>query len=130
MKTTLREVITEQGVGRQTLLLDVACGGGRYVETLRSGLHELSDDGLTKHHFVQLGGLLGPGGTFLYTVQPHHPRLELIARTLNSHTGGSWVIRLCSAELIRSWAEAGGFGNFKTQTDTQNIFGVVRARKL
>ena len=37
MKAALREVITEnQRAGRQTLLLDVACGGGRYVlETLR-----------------------------------------------------------------------------------------------
>ena len=73
---------------------------------------------------------MGSGGTLRYTVQPQHPQLELIARTLNAHTGGPWVMRLRSAELVQSWAEAGGFGDFRVRGDTLGIFGVVRARKL
>ena len=95
-----------------------------------SGLHEiLSDDALIEQHFVQLGRLLRPGGTLIYTLQPQHPQVELIARALPSHTGKLWVMRLRSAELIEGWAGAGGFVTSARWMEPLGIFGVVLARR-
>lgn len=190
MKKTLQQVLeTYQVQGIPCILLDVACGGGRYdlevlqgfhpgsiTATLRdyklenvvkaqqlamqlgipaqieqadafsdrdlqrvrpcpnvivvSGLHEiLPDDALIRNHFQQLYSILEPGGTLVFTIQPHHPQLELIARTLPSHTGRPWVMRLRSWKLIRHWAEAAGFYNFQVHMEPNGIFGVVTAQK-
>jgi SAM-dependent methyltransferase len=95
-----------------------------------SGLHEiLPDNALICHHFQQLSRILEPGGTLIYTIQPYHPQLELIARTLNSHTGKPWVMRLRSRQLTQEWAAAAGFQNFEVQIDSVGIFGVVKANK-
>jgi hypothetical protein len=68
-------------------------------------------------------------GTLIITIQPHHPQLELIARTLPSHTGHPWVMRLRSWELIRQWAEAAGFRNFRIEMEPTGIFGIVTMEK-
>ncbi|MEM6430206.1 MAG: class I SAM-dependent methyltransferase family protein [Deinococcota bacterium] len=93
-----------------------------------SGLHEiLADDALIENHFSQLANIIMPGGTLIFTVQPYHPQLELIARTLKSHTGNLWVMRLRSLEQVQSWAGAAGFQQFEVSMEPQGIFGVVRA---
>ncbi len=93
-----------------------------------SGLHEiLPDDALISNHFKQLANIMVPGGTLIFTVQPYHPQLELIARTLKSHTGNLWVMRLRSLEQVQSWAAAAGFSAFEVSMEPQGIFGVVRA---
>lgn len=95
-----------------------------------SGLHEiLPDDGLIQHHFQQLYRILEPSGTLIFTIQPQHPQLELIARVLPSHTGRPWVMRLRSWELTRHWAETAGFRNFQVRMEPNQIFGVVTAEK-
>jgi SAM-dependent methyltransferase len=95
-----------------------------------SGLHEiLPDNNLIENHFRQLYRILAPQGTLIFTIQPFHPQLELIARVLNSHTEKPWVMRLRSYELTKSWASAAGFKDFEVQMDSFGIFGVVRARK-
>ena len=41
-----------------------------------------------------LADAIAPGGFLVYTGQPWHPQLELIARALTSHRGGAaWVMR-------------------------------------
>lgn len=96
-----------------------------------SGLHEiLSDDALIRHHFQQLAGIMVAKGTLVFTVQPYHPQLELIARTLRSHTGNMWVMRLRSLEQVQTWAREAGFGQFVVHMEPQGIFGVVRATFL
>jgi SAM-dependent methyltransferase len=190
LKLTLHDVL--QSYQQQSIpcvLLDVACGGGRYdlevlqrfpqgaiAATLRdykpenvaqarqladqlqvaaqiepadafneadlhrvqpapnvvvvSGLHEiLPDDALIQHHFHQLYRILADQGTLILTIQPHHPQLELIARTLPSHTGRPWVMRLRSWELTRHWATAAGFRNFRVKMEPSGIFGVVTMEK-
>jgi SAM-dependent methyltransferase len=95
-----------------------------------SGLHEiLPDDALIQRHFQQLYGILETPGTLVFTIQPQHPQLELIARTLPSHTGRPWVMRLRPWELTRRWAEVAGFRNFQVQMEPGGIFGVVTAEK-
>jgi ubiquinone/menaquinone biosynthesis C-methylase UbiE len=190
LKDVLRKTIHENSRrGVPTTLLDVACGGGRYVlEVLQgvptemvsavlrdykeenvqkarqlardlgvsaiietadafsdtelnrvnpppnvivvSGLHEiLPNDGLIRHHFRQLYRILQTPGTLIFTIQPFHPQIELIARTLTSHSGGPWVMRLRPFALTRQWAEEAGFRDVHAQMDSQDIFGVVTARK-
>lgn len=95
-----------------------------------SGLHEIiPDDNLIRNHFQQLYRILEPGGTLIFTIQPYHPQLELIAKTLNSHTGKPWVMRLRPVELTKEWAIAAGFKGFYKQMDSFGIFGVVRMQK-
>jgi SAM-dependent methyltransferase len=191
LKTTLLQTLqTYQQQGKPCILLDVACGGGRYdLEVLRqlpaesfratlrdykpenvtkarqlsdrlgvfaqieqadafsdadldrvqprpnivvvSGLHEiLPDDNLIRHHFQQLYRIMPTSGTLIFTIQPVHPQLELIARVLPSHTGQPWVMRLRSWPLIQQWATAAGFKNLQVQMEPNHIFGVVTAQKL
>lgn len=95
-----------------------------------SGLHEiLPNDDLIKHHFQQLYRILDPAGILIFTIQPQHPQLEMIARTLPAHTGLPWVMRVRSWELTRRWAEEAGFYNFQVQMEPNGIFGVVTAKK-
>jgi SAM-dependent methyltransferase len=96
-----------------------------------SGLHEiLPDDGLIENHFRQLYRIMDAPATLIFTIQPHHPQLELIARTLPAHTGGLWVMRLRPWELTRQWATAAGFRNVQVHMEPNGIFGVVTAQKL
>ncbi|ELS33777.1 MULTISPECIES: class I SAM-dependent methyltransferase family protein [Pseudanabaena] len=95
-----------------------------------SGLHEiLPNDGLIEHHFQQLYRTLDTNGTLVFTIQPQHPQLEMIARTLPAHTGLPWVMRVRSWELIHHWARAAGFQDFQVQMEPNGIFGVVTAKK-
>jgi SAM-dependent methyltransferase len=95
-----------------------------------SGLHEiLPDDGLLANHFRQLYRIMEPSGTLVFTIQPRHPQLELIARTLPAHTGKPWVMRLRSWDLTRQWATAAGFQNLRVHMEPNGIFGVVVAEK-
>ncbi|MEM6838780.1 MAG: class I SAM-dependent methyltransferase family protein [Cyanobacteria bacterium P01_C01_bin.120] len=96
-----------------------------------SGLHEiLPDNALIAHHFRQLYKHMAAPGTLIFTIQPHHPQLELIARTLPAHTGKPWIMRLRPWELTRRWAIAAGFQNIQVHMEPNGIFGVVTAEKL
>ncbi|MDB9524862.1 class I SAM-dependent methyltransferase family protein [Oscillatoria sp. CS-180] len=95
-----------------------------------SGLHEiLPNDALIENHFRQLYQIMDTPGTLIFTIQPHHPQLELIARTLPSHTGRPWVMRLRPWQLTQQWAIAAGFQNIRVQMEPNGIFGVVTAEK-
>ena len=60
-----------------------------------SGLYELFPENASVRE--SLGGLadaIEPGGYLVYTGQPFHPQLEMIARTLSSHRDHQpWVMR-------------------------------------
>jgi SAM-dependent methyltransferase len=95
-----------------------------------SGLHEiLPDNDLIERHFQQIYRIMDVPGTLIFTIQPHHPQLELIARTLPAHTGQPWTMRLRSWELTRQWALAAGFVNPQMQMEKHGIFGVVTMEK-
>ena len=74
---------------------------------------------------------LPPGGILLYTGQPWHPQLELIARALTSHRGGAaWVMRRrTQAELDQLVARA-GFSKIDQRIDEWGIFTVSVARRI
>jgi len=96
-----------------------------------SGLYELFPD--NTQVAVSLAGMadaLPPGGILLYTGQPWHPQLELIARALTSHRGGAaWVMRRrTQAELDQLVARA-GFSKIDQRIDEWGIFTVSVARR-
>lgn len=96
-----------------------------------SGLHEiLPDDALIQRHFQQLYQRLASPGTLIFTIQPDHPQVELIARTLPAHTGQAWAMRLRPWTQTQQWAKAAGFQNLRVYREPTGIFGVVTAEKL
>lgn len=96
-----------------------------------SGLYELfpSNDAV-RRSLSGLAAAIEPGGYLLYTGQPWHPQLEMIARTLTSHRGGqAWVMRRrTQAEMDQLVAEA-GFEKVAQRIDQWGIFTVSLARR-
>ena len=96
-----------------------------------SGLYELfSDNSLLRASLGGLADAMRDGGYLVYTNQPWHPQLELIARSLTSHRGGkAWDMRRRSqAEMDQLVAEA-GFEKVDQYADQWGIFTVSLARK-
>ena len=96
-----------------------------------SGLYELfPDNDLVRRSLAGMADAVAPGGFLLYTGQPWHPQLELIARALTSHRGGqAWVMRRRSqAEMDQLVAEA-GFEKCAQRIDEWGIFTVSLARR-
>ena len=94
-----------------------------------SGLYELFPE--NSRVLASLRGLaraVAPGGMLVYTGQPWHPQLELIARTLTSHRGGAaWIMRRrTQAELDQLVAHA-GFSKLEQWIDDWGIFTVSLA---
>jgi SAM-dependent methyltransferase len=95
-----------------------------------SGFWEIiDDDRLVKACLLDAARCLAPGSALVFTIQPHHPQLEFIARTLTSHTGRPWVMRLRSLELFQSWLEEAGLRYVSHRMERYGIFGVVEAVK-
>jgi SAM-dependent methyltransferase len=93
-----------------------------------SGLYEIiPDDGLIRPHFGHIRRCLSPDGTFIFTAQPYHPQLEMIARVLPGLDGRPWVMRLRSLELLERWAREGGFTRWGAVGDPWGIFYVITA---
>jgi SAM-dependent methyltransferase len=106
-----------------------------YEETwdviVSSGLWEIiPDDGLVRSCLRSAAACLPPGGALVFTIQPDHPQLELIARTLTSNTGEPWVMRLRSLELFREWLAEAGLREISHAMEENGIFGVVSSVKL
>ncbi len=72
---------------------------------------------------------LKPGGYLIYTCQPWHPQLEMIARVLPNREGNPWVMRR-RTQLEMDWlVENVGFKKSQTCVDDFGIFTVSCARK-
>jgi hypothetical protein len=96
-----------------------------------SGLYELFPENAPVLGSLRgLAAALEPGGYLLYTGQPWHPQLELIARTLTSHRGGqSWVMRRRSQAEMDQLAEHAGFAKLEQWIDAWGIFTVSLAKR-
>ncbi|MDD1016359.1 bifunctional alpha/beta hydrolase/class I SAM-dependent methyltransferase [Pseudomonas rubra] len=97
-----------------------------------SGLYEL----FASNQMVgdSLGGLaqaVEPGGYLVYTGQPWHPQLEMIARALTSHRAGqAWVMRRRSQVEMDQLVEAAGFRKVCQRIDEWGIFSVSLALRV
>lgn len=97
-----------------------------------SGLYELfGDNRLVERSLAGLAEAMPRGGYLLYTNQPWHPQLELIARVLTSHRDGQpWIMRRRSQAEMDQLVEAAGFRKLTQRIDEWGIFSVSLAQKI
>jgi alpha-beta hydrolase superfamily lysophospholipase/SAM-dependent methyltransferase len=96
-----------------------------------SGLYELfPDNGPVRESLAGLAAAVEPGAYLIYTGQPWHPQLELIARALTSHREGRpWVMRRRSQAELDQLVAAAGFEKLEQRIDRWGIFTVSLARR-
>lgn len=96
-----------------------------------SGLYELfSDNELVSRSLAGLAKAMPAGSYLLYTGQPWHPQIELIARVLTSHRDGQpWVMRRRSQAEMDQLVEAAGFRKLTQRIDEWGIFTVSLAQR-
>lgn len=97
-----------------------------------SGLYELfSDNAMIAASLNGIARAMRPGGLLVYTNQPWHPQLEMIARALTSHRGGeAWVMRRRTQEEMDQLVAAAGFRKIEQRIDRWGIFTVSLAERV
>ena len=97
-----------------------------------SGLYELFPDNTrVTASLTGLAKAMKPGGILLYTGQPWHPQLEMIARALTSHRGGeAWVMRRRTQAEMDQLVAAAGFRKIEQRIDEWGIFTVSMAERV
>lgn len=97
-----------------------------------SGLYELfPDNALIDASLAGLARAMEPGALLLYTGQPWHPQLEMIARALTSHRGGeAWIMRRRSQQEMDQLVAAAGFRKVEQRIDKWGIFTVSLAERI
>ena len=97
-----------------------------------SGLYELFPD--NEPVIRSLAGLseaIPDGGYLVYTGQPWHPQLEMIARTLTSHRQNqAWVMRRRTQAEMDQLVERAGFRKLTQRVDEWGIFTVSLAQRV
>ena len=95
-----------------------------------SGLYELfADNAAVSASLAGLADAIEKDGLLLYTGQPWHPQLELIARGLTSHRGGAWVMRRRTQMELDQLVARAGFRKIAQRIDRWGIFTVSLARR-
>ncbi len=134
-----RKLIEEKGLGHVARFEkgdafdgdDLASLDPRPTLGIVSGLYELfPDNTAVRGSLAGLARAIPEGGYLVYTGQPWHPQLELIARALTSHRAGqAWVMRRrTQAEMDQLVADA-GFVKLEQRIDPWGIFTVSLARR-
>jgi len=97
-----------------------------------SGFYELfPDNALIKASLAGLARAMEPGSLLVYTGQPWHPQLEMIARTLSSHRdGAAWVMRRRTQQEMDQLVEQAGFRKLDQRIDKWGIFTVGLAERV
>jgi len=96
-----------------------------------SGLYELFPD--NEKILSSLKGLaqaVPEGGVLIYTNQPWHPQIELIARGLCDWNGRAWVMRRRTQAEMDDLVRAAGFEKAQMEIDPWGIFTVALARRV
>ena len=95
-----------------------------------SGLYELfPENDKLQRSLRGLFSAVNAGGWLIYTGQPWHPQVEMIARTLTNRDGQFWVMRRRPQSEMDALVEAAGFNKEKQWIDNFGIFTVSIARK-
>lgn len=96
-----------------------------------SGLYELfADNALINRSLSGLARVQKPGSLLIYTNQPWHPQLEMIARALTSHRGGqAWVMRRRTQGEMDQLVEEAGYRKIEQRIDQWGIFTVSIAER-
>ncbi len=96
-----------------------------------SGLYELfPGNEMISTSLQGLAAGMADDGYLIYTNQPWHPQVVLIARTLTSHRNGQpWVMRRRTQAEMDQLVAAAGFEKMAMAIDEYGIFSVSIARK-
>ena len=95
-----------------------------------SGLYELfSDNAMVRRSLSGLAAAIPAGGYLVYTNQPWHPQLELIAWVLRNREGDPWVMRRRTQAEMDALVAAAGFVKVAQLIDPSGIFTVSLARR-
>lgn len=97
-----------------------------------SGLYELfPDNDMVTRSLAGVADAVPNGGYLVYTGQPWHPQLEMIARALTSHRGGeAWVMRRRTQGEMDQLVERAGFRKVAQRIDEWGIFTVSLAVRV
>jgi alpha-beta hydrolase superfamily lysophospholipase len=130
-------MIVEKGLGNLARFVkgdafdgdDLAALEPRPTLGIVSGLYELFPDNvLVARSLDGLGRAISPGGYLVYTNQPWHPQLEMIARALTSHRKGlPWIMRRRTQGEMDQLVAAAGFRKITQRIDQWGIFTVSLA---
>jgi SAM-dependent methyltransferase len=95
-----------------------------------SGLYELfpGNEGL-RASLEGIAGVLEDGGAFIYTCQPWHPQVEMIARTLPNRDGEPWIMRRRTQAEMDELVGSVGLHKRAMRIDEHGIFTVSIAIK-
>ncbi len=110
----------------------LAAHSPRFTLGVVSGLFELvPDNAPVRQALAGLADAILPGGFLVYTGQPWHPQIELIARALTSHRrGAAWVMRRRTQEELDQLVTAAGFRKVAQRIGESGIFTVSLARRV
>ena len=135
-----RRLIQERGVGEWTRFeqgdaFDTASVAGALPGTtlgIVSGLYELfPDNDRVRASLAGMAQAIEVGGYLIYTGQPWHPQLEMIARALTSHRDGrAWVMRRRTQAEMDQLVRESGFEKIEQRIDEWGIFTVSLARRV
>jgi len=96
-----------------------------------SGLYELFPDNAQVLRSLQrLARTIPAGGSLIYTNQPWHPQLELIARGLSDWDGKPWVMRRRTQAEMDDLVREAGFEKTRMEIDQWGMFTVSLARRV
>ena len=126
------------GIGQQLRLqqrdafdeASYADDAGHFDIVIASGLYELFAENAPVLRSLQgIAHQLRPGGALVYTGQPWHPQVLLIAHTLRNHRGQPWQMRPRPQAELDGLVTAAGLRKGETRIGLQGIFTVSVARR-
>ncbi|GGC98230.1 bifunctional alpha/beta hydrolase/class I SAM-dependent methyltransferase [Undibacterium terreum] len=102
-----------------------------YDIVIVSGLYELfSDNALVMRSLQGIQRQLAPGGHIVYTGQPWHPQLAMIAKTLTNHQGQPWIMRPRPQVEMDALVAGIGCKKIQMQIGIAGIFTVSVAQRI
>jgi alpha-beta hydrolase superfamily lysophospholipase/SAM-dependent methyltransferase len=94
-----------------------------------SGLFELfADNAPVRLCLGGIGDAIEEGGYLIYTGQPWHPQIEMIARVLTNRDGEPWVMRRRTQRELDELVREAGFEKIRTEVGGRGIFTVSIAK--
>jgi hypothetical protein len=122
------QAIFEQGDAFDTD--ELAAVRPRPTAAVVSGLYEqILDNDPVQASLRGLSLAIEDGGYIIYTNQPRHPQLELVARVLINRKGQPWIMRCRPQAELDALVHAAGFEKEDVLTDEDGIFTVSLARR-
>jgi alpha-beta hydrolase superfamily lysophospholipase len=112
-RSALEQVDPPPGVAVVSGLYELFPDNGRVLDSLRGLAHAIPDRGL-----------------LIYTNQPWHPQLELIARGLSDWDGKPWIMRRRTQAEMDDLVQAAGFEKVQMEIDPWGMFTVSIARRI